>query len=134
MLVTMPQTLLAREGARVLVVDDDLQIRKVLSRLLQRHGFAVEVAASGAEALAMLVRSPFALVVSDVHMPGMSGLQLIAHMAEQAIDVPLLVVSSMETDEMLHELLAGKGVCGVLTKPFATADLVAAAQQAVALI
>lgn len=128
----MPRSLLDREGARVLVVDDDRQVRNVLSRLLQRNVFVVEVAASGAEALAMLVRMPFALVVSDVRMPGMSGLQLITRMADHEIDVPLLVVSSLDPIDVMRELVAADRVCGVFPKPFLADELVAAVRHAVA--
>jgi len=65
--------------ARILVVDDEDTIRRTLAALLQRRGYAVTVAASGAEALALIVRQAFDLLLLDLIMPGLSGLEVARH-------------------------------------------------------
>jgi two-component system NtrC family sensor kinase len=61
----------------VLVVDDEQQIRTALNRTLSQAGYAVAVASSGEEALALLERTPVQLVISDHHMPGLEGVDLL---------------------------------------------------------
>ena len=62
----------------VLLVDDDPAVAKVLGALLGQAGLSVHTASRGDEALALLGRKPIDVVVSDVRMPGMSGLELLA--------------------------------------------------------
>jgi two-component system response regulator AtoC len=60
----------------VLLVDDEEQVRNVVSRMLQRAGYCVWLAASGSEALSILRTAPVDVVLSDIRMPGMNGLDL----------------------------------------------------------
>ena len=62
--------------ARILVVDDEDTIRRTLAALLQRRGYAVTVAASGAEALMLIEQQAFDLLLLDLVMPGSSGLEV----------------------------------------------------------
>ena len=67
-----------RGARRILIVEDEESIRRLLSEYLARQGFAVAEAAAADQALAQLDRSGFDLVLSDVRMPGMSGTELAA--------------------------------------------------------
>jgi CheY-like chemotaxis protein len=62
--------------AHILVVDDEATIRLTLEMLLRRRGYAVTIASSGAEALALIEQQPFDLLLLDLKMPGMSGLEV----------------------------------------------------------
>jgi CheY-like chemotaxis protein len=64
-------------GKRILVVDDERQVVSALSRLLRRHGFTVESAHSGAEALSILERFDPHVVITDYRMPGMNGAEVL---------------------------------------------------------
>jgi two-component system, chemotaxis family, sensor kinase CheA len=85
----------------VVVVDDALMVRELQRSILERGGYAVRTASDGAEAFAMLNESPADLVVTDVEMPNLDGLQLIKNMRAHSglANVPVLIVSSHGTEE-----------------------------------
>ncbi len=85
----------------VVVVDDTLMVRELQRSILERGGYVVRTASNGAEALAMLIAAPADLVVTDVEMPQLDGLQLISNMRSHPglTNVPVLIVSSHGTDE-----------------------------------
>jgi two-component system chemotaxis sensor kinase CheA len=86
---------------KVVVVDDTLMVRELQRSILERGGYAVRTAADGVTALAMLNEMPADLVVTDVEMPNLDGLQLIAAMRShpRMANVPVLIVSSHGTEE-----------------------------------
>ena len=86
---------------KVVVVDDTLMVRELQRSILERGGYAVRTAADGATALALLNDVPADLVVTDVEMPNLDGLQLIATMRShpRLANVPVLIVSSHGTEE-----------------------------------
>ena len=85
----------------VVVVDDTLMVRELQRSILERGGYGVRTAADGAQALAMLNEKPADLVVTDVEMPNLDGLQLIRSLRAhpRLANVPVLIVSSHGTDE-----------------------------------
>jgi two-component system chemotaxis sensor kinase CheA len=86
---------------KVVVVDDTLMVRELQRSILERGGYAVRTAPDGATALALLNDVPADLVVTDVEMPNLDGLQLIATMRShpRLANVPVLIVSSHGTEE-----------------------------------
>ncbi|MFF9407106.1 response regulator transcription factor [Streptomyces anandii] len=111
-----------RSGA-VLVVDDDAAIRRSLERGLRLSGFAVRTAGSGAEALAAIGETPPDVLVLDVSMPGMSGIELCTRLRHEGQDVPVLMLSALdETADRIAGLQAGGD--DYLVKPFALQELV----------
>jgi two-component system phosphate regulon response regulator OmpR len=82
---------------RVLVVDDDEDIRSALGRYLNLVGFQVEVAASGPEALALLGRSRYQVAVVDVRMPGMSGVEFVQLAHERWPDLAVVFLTGNAT-------------------------------------
>jgi CheY-like chemotaxis protein len=86
---------------KVVVVDDTLMVRELQRSILERGGYAVRTAADGLAALALLNDVPADLVVTDVEMPDLDGLQLIATMRShpRLANVPVLIVSSHGTEE-----------------------------------
>ncbi|HEY0832127.1 MAG TPA: hybrid sensor histidine kinase/response regulator [Candidatus Dormibacteraeota bacterium] len=86
---------------KVMVVDDTLMVRELQRSILERGGYAVRTAPDGATALALLNEMPADLVVTDVEMPNLDGLQLIAAMRShpRMANVPVLIVSSHGTEE-----------------------------------
>src|SRR5918911_4071564 len=102
--------------ARILVADDDAGIRDVLHELLcERHD--CETARSAEEALALMAERAFQLIVSDIAMGGMSGLELVARAREVAPETVMIVVSgSHSIDGAVGALRAG--AFDYITKPF----------------
>ncbi|RRR75026.1 MAG: DNA-binding response regulator [Candidatus Viridilinea halotolerans] len=88
------------QPAQILVVDDEQNIRLTLSALLSRAGHAVTVAASGEEAVAIFDRQRFDLMLVDLQMPGINGLQVVEAMRQRLIDAVVIVLTghgSLET-------------------------------------
>ena len=81
------------EGARILVVDDDAYVREALREHLEHAGFLVLEAADGKVASDLLDREPVDLVLLDLELPRVSGLELLAHMVDDHAEVAVLIVS-----------------------------------------
>ncbi len=81
-------------AGRILVVDDDSSQRSLLASFLAGQGFDVEVASSGEEALRLLRGNHFDLLVSDVRMPGMSGLDTLRRLRQEDNPIPVLLVTA----------------------------------------
>jgi DNA-binding NtrC family response regulator len=84
----------AREQAKVLVVEDDPDIRRILEMFLAEKGYRVKVADAAARALEMLAEEPIDLILSDVRMPAMSGLDLLRHVKERDPEIQLVLMSA----------------------------------------
>ncbi|HOS02109.1 MAG TPA: sigma-54 dependent transcriptional regulator [Candidatus Hydrogenedentes bacterium] len=82
-----------RDPARILVVDDDESQRSLLSSFLTTQGFRVVTAGSGEEALAVMGLDPFDLLISDVRMPGLSGLEMLRRLRHAENPIPVLLVT-----------------------------------------
>ena len=103
--------------AHVLIVDDEELYRKALQRILKRAGHEVSLAPSGSEALALIGNDQFDLVLCDLQMPGMSGLELIESVRETHPDLPCILVTGHGGPEQSIEAL-GAGAFWYLEKPF----------------
>jgi two-component system response regulator AtoC len=104
----------------VLVVDDDPGVRFALSELLSDRGHRVVCAASGAEALTRL--EGVDVVVTDLVMPGMDGLELMAHIAARVPTVPVLLVTAHGSENMVR-IASSHGACGCVSMPFDIDDI-----------
>lgn len=108
---------------RVLIVDDEAIVRRTLGRTLERFGYRVREAASGATALQALREEPADLLLTDLHMPDMDGVQLL--IAARAM-LPALRIFAMSGDPdaiaMLQQSGLGIGVV-TLAKPFRMTEL-----------
>ena len=94
--------------AVALVVDDSMLIRYTVSRLLEEHGFTVESAGNGVEALEILDRVRPDLIVTDLQMPKMSGPELIAAVKskQETAQIPIIIVASRSSVSKEAEKLA----------------------------
>jgi putative nucleotidyltransferase with HDIG domain len=101
---------------RILIVDDEGEIRSVLSDLLSEQ-YDCSEASSAVEALRLLRVQEFQLVISDITMPGMSGLEMIPHLQALAPDTVVVMISGMQTVESAIEALR-LGAFDYLVKPF----------------
>lgn len=102
--------------AEILVVDDDDIIRDTLCELLSQD-HACQTAATAEEALARLEAQAFDLVLTDVSMPGLTGLDLLNRVVELYSGTPVIVVSGLSDQEQAQSLLA-RGAFDYLLKPF----------------
>jgi len=107
---------------RALLVDDEPLLRKVLARALSQVGFEVVEATNGQRALEHLEQGAFDLVVSDVRMPVMNGLELLEAVAARRPALPVVLMSG--SDEVADRSSAiGLGAVDFLVKPFSTSEL-----------
>ncbi|MEZ4403114.1 MAG: response regulator [Kofleriaceae bacterium] len=121
---------------KVLIVDDDPVFRKAMARLLRELPIDIELAHSGAAALAAVVDTDFALVLSDVEMHPMDGVELVAELRGMQVEVPVVFVSGCDPAE-IELRLARRGLSGavpVVSKPVSRNELVELIQQRLALV
>ena len=117
----------SRTAPRVLVVDDEPSIVDALATCLRYEGFDVDEAVTGREALALAQDDPPDLVILDVMLPGLDGLEVTRRLRADGVNVPILFVTARDT---LQDKLAGLTIGGddYVTKPFALAEVIARVQ------
>ncbi|MGH3949280.1 MAG: response regulator transcription factor [Pseudonocardiaceae bacterium] len=113
---------MTEQGGRVLVVDDDETVRDVVRRYLEVAGYAVDLAADGAEGLRRFHETPADLVVLDVMMPGVDGLEVCRRL-RRVSQVPVVMLTALGEEE---NRIAGLqlGADDYVTKPFSPRELV----------
>ena len=117
------------DGARVLIVDDDAEIRRVLTAVLVESGADVAEAASATEGMARLGREDFDVALLDIHMPDHSGLDVLRWARAAALDTELIVLTGHADVETAVEAMR-LGACDFVTKPPRNAELRQAVAQA----
>jgi two-component system OmpR family response regulator len=111
------------DSARILLVDDDRELRDLVSRLLERHGYAVATAKDSREMGAAFVRARPDLLILDVMLPGKDGLQICREVREDS-HVPILMLTAMG-DEADRVVGLEMGADDYLAKPFSPRELLA---------
>jgi two-component system response regulator PilR (NtrC family) len=112
----------AAARARVLVADDELSMRELLSIVLRREGYEVLLAANGDEALSALRGGPVDMIVSDVRMPDITGVDVLRVAKQADPDVEALMVTAFASYDTAVEAMR-LGACDYLTKPFDVEEL-----------
>ena len=113
--------------ARVLVVDDEPDIRATVAEMLSLEGYAVDEAANGAEALVMLEASAPDLVLLDMRMPVLDGWGFASAVRDRGLRVPIVVMTAArDAGRWAAEIAAS----GTLAKPFGFEDLISAVEEA----
>src|SRR5262249_504646 len=108
---------------RVLVVDDEKVIREILSDFLTMEGYVVRTVEDGEAALKELQRRSYNLVISDLKMPNMGGLELLERIAEQNLNVLTVIMTGLGTVETAIEAMK-KGAYDYILKPFKVEEVV----------
>jgi len=106
-----------RRAFRILVVDDELVVRDSLKEWLEVEGYCVEMAASGPEALEILSNTPTQLMLADIKMPGMDGVELLQRARADHPDLAVLMMTAYATVETAVEAMK-IGALDYLIKPF----------------
>jgi FixJ family two-component response regulator len=113
----------------ILVVDDDESVRRALKRLMQSAGFKVETFGSAREFLNTGATNRPGIMVVDVRLPEMTGLELQKHLAASGVEIPVIFISAHEDSQAVEMALAA-GAVTFLYKPFDDHDLLAAIDRA----
>jgi DNA-binding response OmpR family regulator len=113
-------------GGRILVIDDEPHIRRVLSTVLDAHGFRVSSAADGARGLAAFHAGTADLVILDLMLPDANGLEILSKIRASSSrpDTPVIILTAKGQDTDREAAMAG-GANDFMTKPFSPKKLIA---------
>jgi two-component system sensor histidine kinase/response regulator len=114
---------------QILVIDDERGLREGCRRALARYGYPVDVAATGREGLALVREGKHGLVLLDVMMPDVSGIELLATIREQDPEIVCIIITGYATVELAIEAMK-LGAYDFLAKPFSDDNLLLAVQKA----
>ncbi|WP_305044645.1 sigma-54-dependent transcriptional regulator [Geoalkalibacter sp.] len=114
---------------KMLVIDDDPVIRRGLKQILEKAGYEVEIFASGHTAVEELRQAPCDLVITDLKMPGMSGLEVLRTVSAMHPEVPIVLITGYSTVETAVEAMKN-GAVDYIAKPFTPDELLEKVQQA----
>ena len=117
-------------SAQIMVVDDDQEMRQLISITLLRYGYEVLEAAGGRQALAEIAQKPPDLLILDVMMPDLNGLQVMRQLKlnRETISIPVIMLSAKcQEDDIAIMMQSGADAC--LPKPFSLRDLIHCIEQ-----
>ena len=103
--------------AHILVVDDESRMRQLLAIMLKRKGHSVDQAGDGAEAMDMVKKNAYDMVISDIRMPRMDGMSLLQNIKEINLPLPVIFVTAFATVDSAVEVMK-QGAADYITKPF----------------
>ena len=115
----------------IAVLDDEPRMRSALHRLLAAHGFVIENYACGTDLLTALPLSPADCLLLDLHMPGMTGFDVLAALAKQKCPMPILVLTA-DDEPGTAERVFSLGAAAILKKPVDETMLVQAIKSVLA--
>lgn len=106
----------------VLIVDDDKNIRLTLAMAIEKLSFAVEMAASGEEALKKLAQESFSLLLLDMRLPGLDGLEILRRVVKTWPQIKVVVITAYGSADLAVEAMS-LGAADFLAKPFNPDDV-----------
>ena len=116
--------------ARILVIDDEAAIRESLEVLLTLEGYTVDMATEGESGLKMIDRESYDLVLLDLSMPGLSGMELLPLIKERQPDLPLIMITAYGTVDNVVEAIRN-GASNFVQKPWDNEKLLADIRSAI---
>ncbi len=117
-------------GHDILVVDDEKNILRIVSTALKGEGYGVETAQSSEEAIEKFNQEEWHLVITDLKLPGKSGIELLEYIKSRDVSVPVVVITAFGTIENAVEAMK-RGAFNYLTKPVNTDELLTVAKEAI---
>jgi len=109
---------------RLLLVEDERKVASFIARALRENAYAVDIAESGEKALELGTDVPYAAILLDVRLPGLSGVEVCRELRQQGVEAPILMLTARGLVEQRVEGLDA-GADDYLTKPFVLAELLA---------
>lgn len=113
---------------KILIIEDDREIRNMLKIMVRRYGFSVQTAENGVEGVKMFRKTPSDIVITDIVMPEKEGLETILELREDFPEVKIIAISGGGRHEANNYLQSAKdfGADYVFQKPFSQKEIVAA--------
>ncbi|PTX42299.1 tetratricopeptide repeat protein [Christiangramia gaetbulicola] len=113
-----PSEIIDHSGKKKILIVDDNRINQVVTkRILEKKDFECEVAANGHQAIEMVNNGKYDLVLMDVNMPGISGLEASVEIRKFNRDIPILALTAVEVEEIREDIKAA-GMSGIIIKPY----------------
>ena len=113
----------------ILIVDDDTGLRRTMAMIFERRGYIVETAADGAEAVARVRDHPFDMVLMDVRMPVLDGVQALKQIKALRPEAVVTMMTGFAIEDLLRDALA-EGAFALLDKPVSIDEVIALIEQA----
>lgn len=113
----------------ILIVDDDSGLRRTMAMIFERRGYVVEIAADGAEAVARVRDHPFDMVLMDVRMPVLDGVQALKQIRAMRPEAVVTMMTGFALEDLLQDALA-EGAFALLDKPVNVDEVIALIEQA----
>jgi DNA-binding NtrC family response regulator len=107
---------------RILIIEDDEEMRSLLKDSLEEEGFETDSVSNGSDGLRKLAKEPFNLIISDVRMPGLTGLDILPGIKKIQPEIPVIVITAFGSEEVCHRSME-RGAAGYLEKPIRTNKL-----------
>lgn len=111
-----------RDMKKILVVDDEESVRIILKQMLEQGGYSAEVASDGAEALDKLKADNYHMIITDINMPGMDGVELLKKSKELFPKLPVIFVTGFGKDKIILQAMK-LGLSNYIEKPFKMDDV-----------
>ena len=110
------------QPCHILIVDDEEIVRQTLVRFLQDFGHSVDEVDNGSSALEAIKTSNYDLALVDLRMPGLNGLDLLARLRTESLDLPIVIISG-HRDQRITDQALQLGISDFLAKPFQFTEL-----------
>lgn len=117
-------------NGKLLVIDDEEKIRKVLRKQLSRVGYNVEEAKNGKETFSILKKQTFETIICDIKMPGFSGVEILEHVKKNYNTIPVIILTGFVETETAVEVMR-KGAFDYLVKPVRKDEMIVTVEKAV---
>jgi two-component system, NtrC family, response regulator PilR len=101
---------------RIMIIEDDKEMRSLLKDFLEEEGFETDSASNGVDALQVLSKDHFDLVITDIRMPGLTGLDILPRMRRLKPEIPIIVMTAYGSDDVRRRSLE-RGATIYLEKP-----------------
>jgi DNA-binding response OmpR family regulator len=118
--------------ARILIIDDEAPIRAMLTALLVQHGYEVVVATQGREGIREHRKHPADLIITDMVMPEMDGIEILTELRRNANKVPIIAISGNPSSDLFLHMAKVLGAHRTFAKPLKGQQLLESVQMALA--
>lgn len=118
------KTSTAEDNMKLLIIEDEISLNKVLVKVLKKHGYTIDSAFDGEQAVDLYYENNYDLVILDLNLPKLDGMKVLEAIREDSIEVPVLILSARSN---IHDKIHGldEGANDYLTKPFHFEELTA---------
>ena len=107
---------MGNDKKRILVVEDDAEMRSLLKDFFEEDGFEIDSVSNGSEAFRKIAREPFDLIITDIRMPGLTGLDILPGIKKLQPEVSIIVITAFGSEEVRRKAF-DRGATAYLEKP-----------------